>query len=235
MMLIAHQGASAVAPENTIAAIKEALFVGVDFVEVDVRLSKDQVPVLMHDASLARTTDCKEPTLVENLTLQELKQLDAGSWFDQRYKGEKIPTLEEAAQLDFGTSGFFVEIKEGIFPPKTIVSSITNALKNRNADLNIGTLSLEICDELLTVAEEQNWLVVGIISREEMLMPFRQKGLKRLAIRYDLLNPTLIQMIHEEGSEVWAFTIDDLEKARFLHSIHVDGILTNSPRKLISA
>lgn len=235
MMRIGHRGASKVAPENTIAAIKEALFIGVDFIEIDVRLSKDGVPILCHDESVERTTNCKTPLLVENMTLSELKELDAGSWFDAKFKGEKIPTLEETIHLDYGVTGLMIEIKEGNYSPKTIVSNVIKALKNRDCAITIGSFSLEIVRELLFHAVDQNWTVIGIVEKEELLMPFRQMELKRLAIWYPLLNPTLIQMLHEEKTEVWAFTVDDLKKAHFLHSINVDGVISNNPKKLVPA
>ncbi|HEX6023267.1 MAG TPA: glycerophosphodiester phosphodiesterase family protein [Solirubrobacter sp.] len=116
--VVAHRGASGEAPENTLAAIREAGRQDADWVEIDVVLSKDGVPVLLHDTSLARTTDVeekfpdREPWLVEDFTVAELKQLDAGSWFDERFAGEPLPTFREALlALDKADVGLWLEIK----------------------------------------------------------------------------------------------------------------------------
>jgi glycerophosphoryl diester phosphodiesterase len=116
--VVAHRGASGDAPENTLAAIREAGRQEADWVEIDVVLSKDGVPVLLHDTNLARTTDVEErfpdraPWLVEDFTVAELKQLDAGSWFDERFAGEPIPTFREALlALDESDVGLWLEIK----------------------------------------------------------------------------------------------------------------------------
>lgn len=91
--IIAHRGAAAIAPENTLSAMRISFERGVDFVEADLHLSADGVPVLMHDPTVDRTTNGSGE--VANLTLAELKTLDAGSWFGAEYAGEPIPTLEE--------------------------------------------------------------------------------------------------------------------------------------------
>jgi len=91
--VIGHRGASAAAPENTLAAFNLAVLLGADAVELDAKLSKDDVPVVMHDPTVDRTTDGRGR--VADLTLADLKKLDAGSWKDAKYTGERAPTLAE--------------------------------------------------------------------------------------------------------------------------------------------
>ncbi|PYS95554.1 MAG: glycerophosphoryl diester phosphodiesterase [Acidobacteria bacterium] len=105
----AHRGASARAPENTLAAFEEAIRLGVDVIELDVHLSVDGVPVVLHDDTVDRTTDGRGA--VASLTLAALKRLDAGAWFSPRFRGERIPTLEEALDCARGRCGLNVEIK----------------------------------------------------------------------------------------------------------------------------
>ncbi|MEQ9408788.1 MAG: Xaa-Pro dipeptidyl-peptidase [Fuerstiella sp.] len=95
--LCGHRGASDSHPENTLAAFREAIMLGVQMIEFDVALTKDSQLVLMHDATVDRTTDGKGR--VSDLTLEELRQLDAGSWKHKKFKGEKIPTLQEALAM----------------------------------------------------------------------------------------------------------------------------------------
>ena len=91
---IAHRGASAFAPENTLAAIEKAIGMSFDYVELEIGVSRDGVPVVVHDKTVDRTTDGSGA--VHTLDWDELRQLDAGSWFDPRFRGERIPSLEEA-------------------------------------------------------------------------------------------------------------------------------------------
>jgi glycerophosphoryl diester phosphodiesterase len=127
--LVAHRGASAYAPEHTIAAYRLALEQGADYVEQDLTLTRDGVLVCLHDDTLERTTDVEarfpdravveprgggEPVkrwYANDFTLAELKTLDAGSWFDARFAGERLPTFEEAIALVKGRAGIFPELK----------------------------------------------------------------------------------------------------------------------------
>jgi glycerophosphoryl diester phosphodiesterase len=125
---VAHRGASAYAPEHTLAAYRLALAQGADFVEQDLAVTRDGVLICLHDPSLERTTNVEEvfPTrfteieyegktrrawLANDFTLEEIKRLDAGAWFDARYAGERVPTFDEAVALVKGKAGLFPELK----------------------------------------------------------------------------------------------------------------------------
>lgn len=114
---MAHRGASKSAPENTLAAFRAARSAGADLYELDVQQTKDQELVVIHDATLARTTNAEEvfpdrsPWRVRDFTLAELRQLDAGSWFGARYAGEPIPTLSDVLRVMKGTPGLLLEVK----------------------------------------------------------------------------------------------------------------------------
>jgi glycerophosphoryl diester phosphodiesterase len=126
--LVAHRGASAYAPENTVPAFVLAAEQGADFVEFDLQMTKDRAVVCLHDNSLERTTDVEElfpdrfrPTgadpkaprrwMIEDFTLAEIKRLDAGSWFDAKFRGTRIPTFAETIDALRGRSGLFIELK----------------------------------------------------------------------------------------------------------------------------
>lgn len=116
--LVAHRGAARFAPENTLPAIEAALDRGARFIELDVRSTKDGVPVLLHDGTVDRTTNGSGA--VSQLTLAELRQLDAGSWFGEEFAGTRIPTLEEALQTIAGRGCAFWDPKSP--PTRTMVS-----------------------------------------------------------------------------------------------------------------
>ncbi|PYU46700.1 MAG: hypothetical protein DMG53_11330 [Acidobacteria bacterium] len=97
MLVIAHRGASGNAPENTMAAFKKAVALGANFIETDLQLSRDARLVAIHDATVNRTTNGQGT--VHDMTLTELRRLDAGSWFGSEFAGERIPTLEEILEF----------------------------------------------------------------------------------------------------------------------------------------
>ncbi len=108
--VIAHRGASAEAPENTLAAFARAITLGADWFELDCTLSKDDEIIVIHDDTVDRTTD--GAGAVADLTLGELKDLDAGTWKDPKFAKESIPTLGEALELAKGKIGVYIEIKD---------------------------------------------------------------------------------------------------------------------------
>ena len=124
--LVGHRGASAYAPENTIPAFVLAAEQGATFVEFDLQLTKDRRVVCLHDNSLERTTDVEQvfpdrgrpaasgrgsTWMLEDFTLEEVKRLDAGAWFDAKYRGTRIPTFGETIDALRGRSGLFIEVK----------------------------------------------------------------------------------------------------------------------------
>lgn len=112
MLVIAHRGASGYAPENTIAAFRKAVAMGVTFIETDLHLSRDARFVAIHDGTLDRTTNGKGA--VHEFTLADLRKLDAGSWFGSEFAGERIPTLEEILQFAKKHDVvFYLELKPG--------------------------------------------------------------------------------------------------------------------------
>jgi glycerophosphoryl diester phosphodiesterase len=110
MFLYAHRGASAEAPENTLAAFRRALAVGADGIELDVHLSADGVPVVIHDETLERTTDGAGPVSAQSLA--GLASLDAGGWFAPEFSGEGVPTLAEVLRLLAGRLRLNLEVKD---------------------------------------------------------------------------------------------------------------------------
>lgn len=111
-VVIAHRGASAYHPENTMAAFRASVDMEAEMIELDITLSKDGIPVVIHDETLDRTTNGKGK--VSDYTLEELKQLDAGSWFSYEHQGEPIPTLEEVLEFAKNRIALNIEIKAEI-------------------------------------------------------------------------------------------------------------------------
>src|SRR5688572_7408960 len=156
---VAHRGASAYAPEHTLAAYQLAIEMGADYVEQDLAVTKDGVLICLHDASLERTTNVEQlfpdrvttqtiegktrkAWLANDFTLAEIKRLDAGSWFGNKFAGEKVPTFDEAIALIRGKAGIFPELKTPeIYAGRNIdfeklveVALDKNRLRGPNAD-----------------------------------------------------------------------------------------------------
>ena len=125
--VVAHRGYSGLYPENTASAFEAAIGAGADMIELDVCLTKDRIPVVIHDQTLERTTDGHG--LVSEFTLSELKKLDAGSWFSPKFKGESIPTLEEILLQIRGKISVNIEIK----PESYESAGPADAIENRYA------------------------------------------------------------------------------------------------------
>lgn len=110
-LIVAHRGASAMAPENTLAAFRAAVELGADAIELDVQRTADGQLIVMHDPTVDRTTDGRGPLAAHSLAA--LKALDAGGWFGPQFAGERLPTLQEAVNVIEEKAGLFIEIKQG--------------------------------------------------------------------------------------------------------------------------
>ncbi len=149
-MLVAHRGASAYAPEHTLASYRLALEQGADFVEQDLGITKDGVLVCAHDPTLVRTTSVEDifpdrfresngrrQWFIADFTLDEIKRLDAGGWFDVRFAGERVPTFDEAIDLVRGKAGLFPELKApGVYRDRGVDMAplVATALRARGLD-----------------------------------------------------------------------------------------------------
>ena len=274
--LVAHRGASADAPEHTLAAYRLAMAQGADFVEQDLAVTKDGVLICLHDASLERTTNVEElfpdrattqtiegrtrkAWLANDFTLAEIKRLDAGSWFDPKFKDEKIVTFDEAVALIKGQAGLFPELKtpeiyagrdvkfeelvaaaldqHGLRGPKAdpkspiILQTFGEASARKLAQMKIGVpVVLLIGDGRNFDSAEKVKAWKGIV---QGLGPAKQIVLK---------NPDFVKWAHAEGMTVTPYTITtrDLksgfadvtaEMNHYLYTLGVDAVFTDNPDK----
>lgn len=233
--IIAHRGVSGIAPENTLKAFSLAASIEADYIEMDLRLSKDGIPVVLHDSSLKRTTGMKK--LIHTLSLSEIKKLDAGKWFDETYAGEQVPTLEQVLMTVGQSTGLMLEIKHCPQPPDMVVDAIFRTLKNFELSLPpliIGSFSLSIIEKIKQHAAKfpKKIKTIGILEKHNMIAPMINHGVDILAVWHKILTPGLVQTIISHGLPTWAFTVDDVALARFLASIGVRGIISNFPQRL---
>jgi glycerophosphoryl diester phosphodiesterase len=130
VLVIGHRGALGYAPENTMASFEKGLECGADLLEFDIRMSRDGALIVMHDASVSRTTDGHGR--IEDMTLAEIKKLDAGSWFGSQYRGERVPTLIEVLDWAKGRVSLVIEIKRDPQSIPGIEQKLIEALNDRS-------------------------------------------------------------------------------------------------------
>lgn len=230
--IIAHRGASAYAPENTLAAFKVALQQSADAIELDAKLSADGVVVVIHDQSVDRTTP--HTGRVRDLRLSDLRKLDAGSHFDIAFQGEMIPTLEEVFKAVGQLTLINVEL--------TNYASLTDDLPDRVADLvrqyrlqqrvlfsSFNPIALarihhqipEAPVGLLALPGRWGWLARSWAGRwlgHDCLHPEARD-----------VTPELVQRVHRQGKKIFVYTVNREEDMRRLFEWDVDGIFTDDP------
>lgn len=233
MVNVAHRGASGHAPENTMAAFHKGFEMKADYIEIDVQMTKDGELIAIHDTTVDRTTNGTGN--VGDLTFEEIRELDAGSWFSNEYSGEKVPTFEEILDAFRGKIGILIELKAPELYPG-IEEKVAEALKERNMHRpNNGKIiiqsfnhgSMEKSKELLPnvphgVLAGASWRNVS----EEQLAEF--------ATYADFFNPNmnivtdeLVSNVHEVGMKIYPYTSRSQEQAFRLFDLGVDGIITD--------
>jgi glycerophosphoryl diester phosphodiesterase len=231
--IIAHRGASAEAPENTIAAFQHAINMGAHFLECDVHLANDGVPVIIHDNCLSRTTNVPHPKPVKHLSSLELKALDAGSWFSESHFDEKIPTLSELLKMERNGVGLMIELKDHLHTNVELVSSVMSHLDPYvEENIILASYSEEVIELVLQRNPKQK--VMGIMHEPEHIGRFLTLGVRHLAIDHLHLTPAAMRLSKQAQTSIWSYTVDHVDRARQLINWGVEGIITNNPRSLLT-
>lgn len=238
---VAHRGASGLAPENTIAAIRAAVASGADAVEVDVHRTHDGALVVLHDSTLTRTTDIerrlpgRSRARVSDLTYDEIRGLDAGSWHSPSYAGERVPLLSEVLDLLSGTTGLLLEVKDPDAYPgieADLVAELRRVRPYFSGALTDRQLVVESFDHrsMLRLKRLCPSISVGLLGS-----PAR-RSLGSLATWADQVNPhhrrlrrSYVHAAHDAGLDVQVWTVDGAAEMSRLLAMGVDGIITNRP------
>ncbi len=228
--IIAHRGASMDAPENTLVAIEEAIRQRTDYVEYDVRLTKDGEAVLMHDATLSRTTNAPSGTRVSDLTLAEIRSLDAGSWFDEAFAEEQVPTLEEAILHARGRTRQFIELK--VADPR-LEAEVLRLFAEHDLYDEARVLSFDI-EQLRRIKQADEDIetvyLVGLFFGS--ITPIvEDEAIDHVAVEMNTLreNPHWVERLKRNDKEVHVWTVNDRDLMREAVRLEVDGIITDLP------
>jgi glycerophosphoryl diester phosphodiesterase len=220
VVIVGHRGAAGHAPENTLAAIRKGIALGVDFVEIDLRRTADGALVILHDETVNRTTNGRGR--VDQWSLRNLKKLDAGS-------GEKISTLEEVLKVVAGRAGLMVELKvRGV--ARQAVESVHAAGFNSRV-----IYASFLHDELLHVraADPEASLMVlfGGLPQAPVLHAV-QYGPSHVGLRHDTVTHRLVDAFHRAGLLVFVYTVDTPADIQLALSAGVDGVVSNFPERI---
>jgi glycerophosphoryl diester phosphodiesterase len=234
MLVIAHRGASGHAPENTLAAFKRAVALGASLIETDLHLSRDAHFVAIHDDTVNRTTNGQGQ--VHDLTLADLRRLDAGSWFGSEFTGERIPTLEEI--LEFSKKNdvvFYLELKpSGAWGGE---HALISALRQSEEIARTVVISFD-AGVIGALRKIEPTLMTGLLFDGQMDQPLERAvevGARQLAIRGDLVTPALIAEARKRDLQVVCWTVNQPAHMRMLIEAGVDGIMSDYPDRLVAA
>jgi glycerophosphoryl diester phosphodiesterase len=230
---IAHRGASAVAPENTLAAFERAKALGADGIEFDVRLCSDGVPVVIHDATVDGTTNGSGR--VADMTLTRLKELDAGSWFSPAFSEEPIPTLTETLETVGGKLLLTIELKGEGLVNWGLARAVVDVIKQHGSGKGVllSAFNPLILRGVQKIAPD---IPTALLYTSASLPRFASLVARR---SYAALHPHVA--IVDRGHMTWArrqnyrihvWTVDDPGEMRRLIRWGVDGIVTNVPDQL---
>lgn len=234
---VAHRGASFDAPENTLAAINLAWRQRADAVEIDVHLSRDGQPAVIHDANTRRTIGVNRK--VTGQTLAQLRALDAGRWKGAEWQDEKIPTLEEALASVPPGRRLFIEIKSRTDPAPALAKILARSTCRAGQIVLIGfsltgMMSLkrtfpkiEVC--WLTILR-RHWRTRRWPDMGKLLQKLKAAGLDGLDLKANkAITSSLVKKIHDAGLKLYVWTVDSPAEAKRLAQAGVDGITTNRP------
>jgi glycerophosphoryl diester phosphodiesterase len=232
LLAIAHRGASGYAPENTFAAFRKALAMGATFIETDLQLSRDTRFVALHDSTVNRTTNGQGS--VQDMSLADLRKLDAGSWFGSEFTGERIPTLEEI--LEFAGKHdvvFYLELKPSGF--RGGEQALVGALRESGEIARTVIISFDP-SILAAVRRVEPTLMTGLLFDGQIENPLDKAleiGARQVAVRGDLVTPRLLKETRKRDLQVVCWTVNQPAHMRLLAGAGVDGIMSDYPDLLV--
>ena len=231
-LIFAHRGASAHAPENTLTAFKKALEDGAPAVEFDVKLTADGEVVVLHDQTVDRTTNGRGD--LRSFRLTQLKELDAGSWFDLKFRGEMIPTLDEVFET-LGSQLFLnIELTNYRTPNDGLVNKVAERVVSHSLQKNILFSSFNPANLLLAkelLPDTPCGLLIQELwrGRKVRRTNFREEGYQAVHPFFMDINPKWIKRAHASGTRVHVWTVNNRWIMRLLVGWGVDGIFTDDP------
>lgn len=241
----AHRGAAGVTPENTEAGFDFARHTRSEYIELDVQLSEDGVPVLIHDAGLTRTTDVEQvfpdadSYAVGDFTWAELQQLDAGSWYHEDFAGERIPRLEDAIEYARSGAGINIELKDPDSSPgvEQVVADVLaadprwHALEQRDG-LIVSSFDIDSLETFHEIDASVPLSGIGLVPADDASLDSYAEWLEGWTANYRTLAPEDVERVQDAGLELTVYTVNSVEHMTNVIDLGVDGIVTDYPESL---
>lgn len=234
MHLFAHRGVSAHYPENTKAAFYAASKLPIAGVELDVHVTADGEVVVIHDETIDRTSNGSG--YVKDLTLQQLRSYDYGSWFSEQYTGESIPTLGEVLELFVATQHRInIELKTDIFPYAGIEALVLKEIAKHQMTERVIISSFNH-ESLQTIVQMAPYIETAALF-SEVLVDFTTYTATIPADAIHVSLPTAfrksIAIALEKGATIRVYTVNDLENAQHLQRLGIQAVFTDDPQALL--
>jgi glycerophosphoryl diester phosphodiesterase len=256
--VIAHRGASGLAPENTLAAFRLATRLRADGVELDVHLTAEGVPIVIHDKSVNRTTNARG--VVARCTVQELQSLDAGSWFERRlarrartlamtrrltgssFAGEPLPTLEDALSLleSAALERIYIELKGSVATRELLLDRVLSLVRRSPLHRSVTLLSFD--HAIIRRAKEIDGAIRTaatfpargrrFVSTRSIIRVAEDARVDEVALHFGLVTRRRVDALHERGIAVSVWTVNSKLAMRRVAACGVDSIMTNFPDRL---
>ena len=229
IQVTAHRGSSLKSPENSISAIKKAIEENADYAEIDVMTTRDNKVVLFHDSTLKRIDGTNRS--IANMTLDEVKEVDNGSYFSKDFKNERVPELEEVLKLAKGKIKLNIELKpmKKDDPLPKIVSDLVSKYE---MEYDVVVSSLDY-DSIQSVNEYNPLIKVGYILTIGV-GDFTKFNVDFISVEYEMLRKELIYAMHVLNKEVHVWTINDEERVEDVIRLGVDNIITDDVELVIA-
>ncbi|HEY4388854.1 MAG TPA: glycerophosphodiester phosphodiesterase [Ktedonobacteraceae bacterium] len=241
---VAHRGGAGLAPENTLAAFRNALTLPIDAVELDVQMSRDGHALVFHDATMERLTDGQGNML--DLDYEYLRSLNASAHFRGGWpEPQQIPTLREVLELVRNRAQVYLEIKasdrdgvHGRYP--NIARAVVNELRALNMHKDVLIISFDwevlhevrLLDERLqtsAIVSKDNWTEYDEQSIEKLLTEVGKRGVSAVSFDHTLFSEALLAQVHRRGYKFALWTVNTLEELQRLHTAKVDSLTTDRP------
>lgn len=250
-LIIAHRGSSADAPENTLAAFQVAIDAGADGVEFDVQLSKDIVPVVIHDYDLRRVAS--RPEKIADLTSTQLAGIDVGSWFASKFPArdrpafsiQTVPTLEQVLGLHENADGpIYVELKCETGDFTQLVSAVCDILRRSPIlprivvkSFRLGAIAMvrDLLPDVVTAALFEPSIMTILRSKKYIIAMAREFRAHQISLHYSLATPKLVALAGEANMPVIVWTVDDKRSLARYRRLGIASLITNDPAMMISA
>ncbi|MBN4056457.1 MAG: hypothetical protein COA82_11185 [Alkaliphilus sp.] len=229
-LILAHRGASAYAPENTTIAFTKAIEMGADGFELDIHLSKDGNLIVIHDESVNRTTNGSG--FIKDLTLGEIKKLDAGSWFDSQFSDEKVPTLDEVLTLIKDTQLLInIEIKNGPFFYAEIEQKIIDCVVRHSMIDRVIVSSFDHYS-IVKIKKLNSSIKTGALFLARTINSWKyikEIGADAIHPHFVSVTSEVVKNCHENNIEIHTYTANEPEHIKHLARLGVNSIITNFP------